>query len=127
VVIDHFGVIGWRQTQQFWQPRFGHFPKNAVPCSVRYGSLSHGVGTVLDGAVLKAYVAPNGTKAPLLYSVFVDDLDGGHEMSPALETMSEAVAWALERTDFVIARQATGPYFWYGRGRMPSDIEPPPT
>ena len=77
--------------------------------------------------MLKAYVAPFGTDEPFLYSIFVDHLDGGHELSPAFETLSEAITWALERTDFVIARQSTGPYYWYGRGHMPPDIEPRPT
>jgi hypothetical protein len=77
--------------------------------------------------VLKAYIAPHETDEGFQYSVFVDHPDGGHEFSPALETLSEAVTWALERTDFVIARQSSGPYYWFGRGRIPPDIEPPPT
>jgi hypothetical protein len=76
--------------------------------------------------VLKAYIAPYETGDGFRYSVFVDDLAEIHENSPAFETLSEAVIWALERTDFVIARQSTGPYYWYGRGDIPSDIEPPP-
>jgi hypothetical protein len=77
--------------------------------------------------MLKAYVAPYGTDEPVQYSVFVDHPDGSHELSPVLETLSKAITWALERTDFVIARPSSGPYYWYGRGRMPPDIEPPPT
>ncbi len=76
--------------------------------------------------MLKAYIAPHETDEGFRFSVFIDDLYGVHENSPALETLSEAVTWALERTDFVIARQSIGPYYWYGRGRKPSDIEPPP-
>ena len=76
--------------------------------------------------MLKAYIAPHETDDGVRYSVFVDDLGRSHENSPAFETLSEAVIWALERTDFVIARQSTGPYYWYGRGRIPPDIEPPP-
>jgi hypothetical protein len=76
--------------------------------------------------VLKAYVAPHETDGGFRYSVFLDDLAKIHENSPEFETLSEAVKWALERTDFVIARQSAGPYYWYGRGRKPSDIEPPP-
>ena len=76
--------------------------------------------------MLKAYIAPYETDVGLRFSVFLDDLAGIHENSAAFVTLSEAVRWALERTDFVIARQSTGPYYWYGRGRKPSDIEPPP-
>jgi len=77
--------------------------------------------------VLKAYIAPHETDDGLRFSVFLDDLARIHENSPAFATLFEAVTWALERTDFVIARQSTGPYYWYGRGSKPSDIEPPPT
>ena len=75
--------------------------------------------------MLKAYIAPHETNNGFRYSVFLDDHGGIHENSPELETLSEAVSWALERTDFVIARQSTGPYYWYGRGPKPPDIEPP--
>ena len=61
--------------------------------------------------VLKAYVAPHGVDEPFLYSVFVDHSDGGYELSPEFESLSEAIAWAVERTDFVIARGSTGPYY----------------
>lgn len=77
--------------------------------------------------VLKAYIATHETDDRSRYSVFLDDFAGFHGNSPAFETLSEAVTWALERTDFVIARQSTGPYYWYGRGRKPSDIQRPPT
>jgi hypothetical protein len=76
--------------------------------------------------MLKAYVAPHGEDEPFLYSVFVDHPDGSYELSPEFGSPSEAIVWALERTDFVIARESTGPYYWYGRGRIPSDIESPP-
>jgi hypothetical protein len=76
--------------------------------------------------VLKAFIAPDETDHGFRYSVFLDDLAGIHENSPAFETLSEAVTWALGWTDFVIARQSTGPYYWYGRGHKPSDIEQPP-
>lgn len=76
--------------------------------------------------MLKAFIAPHETDDGRRYSAFLDDLAEIHENSPAFETMSEAVGWALERTDFVIARESTGPYYWYGRGRTPSDIELPP-
>jgi hypothetical protein len=76
--------------------------------------------------MIKAYVAPHGEEEPYHYSVFADHPDGGYELSPEFESLSEAITWALERTDFVIARQSTGPYYWYGRGRMPPDIELPP-
>lgn len=75
--------------------------------------------------MLKAYIAPYEADDGFRYSVFLDVLAGFHENSPAFERLSEAVTWALERTDFVIARQSTGPYLWYGRGGTPSDIEPP--
>ena len=77
--------------------------------------------------MLKAFIAPHETDERVWFSVFLDDLAGIQEDSPAFETLSEAVTWALERTNFVIARQSTGPYYWYGRGRMPKDIEAPPT
>jgi hypothetical protein len=77
--------------------------------------------------VLKAYIAPHETDEGFRFSAFLDDLAGIHENSPEFETLPEAVTWALERTDFVIARQSIGPYYWYGRGHKPSDIEPPPT
>lgn len=77
--------------------------------------------------MLKAYVAPHGEDESLKYSVFVDHPDGGYELSPEFESLSEAITWALERTDFVIARQSTGPYCWYGRGHTPPDIQLPPT
>ena len=76
--------------------------------------------------MLKAYIAPDETDGGLRFSVFLDDLADIHENSPAFETLTEAVKWALEQTDFVIARQLTGPYYWCGRGPKPSDIEAPP-
>ena len=76
--------------------------------------------------VLKAYIAPDETDGGVRFSVFLDDLAEVHENSPPFESLTEAVRWALGRTDFVIARQLTGPYYWYGRGLKPSDIEAPP-
>ena len=77
--------------------------------------------------MLKAYIAPHETDEGFRFSAFLADLAGIRESSPEFETLSQAVTWALERTDFVIARQSTGPYYWYGRGHKPSDIERPPT
>lgn len=76
--------------------------------------------------MLKAYIAPHETDDGNRYSVFLDDLAGIHEYSPEFGTLSEAVTWAHDWTDFVIARESIGPYYWYGRGLKPSDIEPPP-
>jgi hypothetical protein len=75
----------------------------------------------------RAYIAPHGMNESNQYSVMVDQPDGGFELSPAFDTLSDAVTWALERTDFVIARGSTGPYYWYGRGPMPPDISAPST
>ena len=74
-----------------------------------------------------AYVAPHVDDEHLSFGVFVDDLDGGYEMSPEFETLSEAITSAMERTDFVIARGLAGPYYWYGRGPQPPDIDRPPS
>ena len=75
--------------------------------------------------MLKAYIAPHETDEGIRYSAFLDDLTGVHEDSPEFESLSETVVWAFERTDFVVARQTNGPYYWCGRGHGPSDVQPP--
>jgi hypothetical protein len=77
-------------------------------------------------AVPRAYIAPHQSDVEQ-YSVLVDQPDGGFELSPDFETLPDAVAWALQRTDFVVARGSSGPYYWYGRGPKPSDVAAPPT
>ncbi len=76
--------------------------------------------------MLRAYIAPFETNGVIRYSVFLDDLAGMHENAIDVESLADAVTWALNRTDFVVARGSLGPYCWYGRGRKPSDIELPP-
>lgn len=75
----------------------------------------------------KAFIAPHGEGELIRYSVFVDLPDGNFELSPDLETPTDALQWALERADFVLARGSTGPYYWYGRGAAPPGIASPPT
>jgi hypothetical protein len=76
--------------------------------------------------VAKAYVAPIGPDETSHYSVLIDQPDGGYELSPHFDSLADGIAWALERTDFVVARENLGGYFWYGRGTMPPDITAPP-
>ena len=74
----------------------------------------------------KAYIAPENVAEPLRYSGYVAQSDGRLEFSPAFDSLSAALAWARERTDFVIARGVSGPYYWYGVGPSPRDITAPP-
>jgi hypothetical protein len=74
----------------------------------------------------RAYIAPLADE-PQKYSVFVDQPEGGFELSPELDSLLDAISWALERTDWVIARSTTGPYLWYGRGNVPPDVKAPPS
>ena len=76
--------------------------------------------------IAKAYIAPENVDEPLRYSGYVEQSDGHPEFSPTFDSLSAALAWARDRTDFVIARGVSGPYYWYGVGPSPSDITPPP-
>ncbi|MGC1238471.1 MAG: helix-turn-helix transcriptional regulator [Acidimicrobiales bacterium] len=42
--------------------------------------------------------------------------------SPEFATLDEAIGWALERTDFVVARDIGTPYFWAGVGDPPDGL-----
>lgn len=74
----------------------------------------------------RAYVAPENVEEPLRYSGHVEQPDGRFEFSPVYDSLAEAVAWARERTNFVIAREVLGEYLWYGIGPAPLDIKAPP-
>jgi hypothetical protein len=74
----------------------------------------------------KAYVAPENVERPLRYSGHLELPDGSFEFSPVFRGLMEAVAWARERTDFVIARDVAGEYRWYGVGPPPPDVTAPP-
>ncbi len=75
--------------------------------------------------IAKAYIAPENYEEPIRYSGHVERPDGSFEFSPTFDTLVNAVAWARERTDFVVARGLTGGYLWHGAGPKPPDIEPP--
>jgi len=72
--------------------------------------------------VAKAYIAPENYEEPIRYSGHVENADGRFEFSPVFDSLLNAVAWARERTDFVIARGVSGDYQWYGVGPKPPDI-----
>ena len=79
----------------------------------------------MDTPIAKAYIAPENIDEPLRYSGHVEQPDGSFEFSPVFDGLLEAVAWARERTDFVIARAVSGGYLWYGVGPKPPDIVAP--
>jgi hypothetical protein len=80
----------------------------------------------VDTPIVKAYIAPENIDEPLRLSGYVDRLDRNLEFSPVFDALLEAVDWARERTDFVIARGVSGGYLWYGSGPKPPDIAAPP-
>lgn len=80
----------------------------------------------MESPIAKAYIAPENFEEPLRYSGYVQQPDGRPEFSPTFDSLSAALAWARSRTDFVIARGVSGPYYWYGVGPSPSDITAPP-
>ena len=80
----------------------------------------------VESPIAKAYIAPENFDEPLRYSGYVEQPDGRPEFSPTFDSLSAALAWAPDRTDFVIARGVSGPYYWYGVGPSPSDITAPP-
>ena len=75
--------------------------------------------------IATAYIAPENCEAPIRYSGHVERPDGSFEFSPVFDALAKAVAWARERTDFVVARDVSGGYLWYGVGPKPPDIEAP--
>jgi len=81
----------------------------------------------MDPFAGRAYIAPEGTEEPIRYSGYVELPDGTMDFSPRFNTLTEAVAWARFRTDFVVARENSREYFWYGQGPAPQDIEVPPS
>jgi hypothetical protein len=72
--------------------------------------------------IAKAYVATENVDLPLRYSGHVELPDGSFEFSPVFGALLEAVEWARERTDFVVARGVSGAYQWYGFGPKPPGI-----
>ncbi len=80
----------------------------------------------VESPIAKAYIAPDNFDEPLRFSGYVEQPDGRLEFSPTFESLSTALAWARDRTDFVIARGVSGPYYWYGVGPSPRDITAPP-
>jgi len=80
----------------------------------------------MDTRVARAYIAPENFDQPLRYSGYVEQSNGSPEFSPTFESLAEALDWARERTDFVIARGVAGPYYWYGVGQPPPGLMAPP-
>lgn len=74
----------------------------------------------------KAYIAPENYEEPIRFSGHVEHPGGGLEFSPVFSSLADAVAWARERTDVVIARGVSGGYRWYGAGPAPTDLETAP-
>ena len=73
----------------------------------------------------RAYIAPEAVPVPVVYSGYVDADEYPFEFSPRFSTLVDAVAWARERVDWVIARDVDTEYFWYGVGPAPSGVTPP--
>lgn len=71
-------------------------------------------------------MAPEDVDEPIRYSGYVELHDDTMEFSPSFSTLEEAVEWARIRTDFVVARENSDEYFWFGEGPAPQGIEPPP-
>jgi len=80
----------------------------------------------MDPPIAKAYIAPENYDGPIRYSGHVEQPDGRVEFSPVFDALLKVVTWARERTDFVIARDITGDYLWYGVGPAPHDVATPP-
>jgi hypothetical protein len=79
----------------------------------------------MNTPIAKAYIAPENYEEPIRYSGHVEHPTGRFEFSPVFDALLKAVAWARERTDFVIARGVSGEYQWYGVGPKPPDIAAP--
>ena len=60
----------------------------------------------------KAYIAPDSTDMPIRSSGHVEQSGGSFQFSPVFYSLSEAAAWARDRTDVVVARGASGGYVW---------------
>jgi hypothetical protein len=76
--------------------------------------------------IARAYIAPENYDEPLRYSGHVEQPDGSLEFSPVFDSLLEAVTWARDRTDFVVARGVSGGYRWYGVGPTPRDLKTSP-
>jgi DNA-binding Xre family transcriptional regulator len=82
-------------------------------------------------SIARAYVAvhegfdtlgANGEKN-LTYSGYVEGETPSENLaSPEFSTLAEVIDWALERTDFVVARDIGTTYFWAGVGDPPVDL-----
>ncbi|HEV3187189.1 MAG TPA: hypothetical protein VGZ04_03985 [Acidimicrobiales bacterium] len=79
----------------------------------------------VDTPISKAYIAPENDDEPIRYSGHIERTDGSFEFSPVFDALLDVVAWARERTDFVIARGISGGYLWYGAGPKPPGIAAP--
>jgi hypothetical protein len=77
---------------------------------------------VINTLIARACIAPENYEEPICYSGHVEHRTGRFEFSPVFDALLKAVAWARERTDFVIARGVSGEYQWYGVGPQPPDI-----
>jgi DNA-binding XRE family transcriptional regulator len=55
------------------------------------------------------------------YSAYVEGNVASAD-SPEFETIEEAINWALEQTDFVVAREVGTSPFWAGVGEIPAGI-----
>jgi hypothetical protein len=75
--------------------------------------------------IARAYIAPENLDEPIRYSGHVERPDGSFEFSPVFYALPQAVAWAREKTDFVVAREVSGEYQWYGTGPKPPDMAAP--
>lgn len=91
---------------------------------------THHVDVVVMGPVAtppaKAFIAPENYEEPIRFSGHVERPGGDLEFSPVFSSLDDAVAWARERTDVVIARDVSGGYRWYGDGPPPPDLETAP-
>ena len=75
--------------------------------------------------IARAHIAPENLDEPIRYSGHVERPDGSFEFSPVFDALLQAVAWAREKTDFVVAREDSGEYQWYGTGPKPPDMTAP--
>ena len=80
----------------------------------------------MNTPIAKAYIAPENFDEPLRYSGHVEQPDGSLEFSPVFDSLFEAVAWARDRSDFVVARGVSSGYPWYGVESTPPDLKASP-